>query len=353
MTDTYRVFDAARLELTRGINLVEASAGTGKTYAIGMLVLRAVVELRQPIDRILIVTFTKAATEELKTRIRARLVEARDLLSGALSEGKIDATLLDWAASVDDIPAAIDHLQLALYDIDRAGIFTIHGFCQRMLVEQALESGQLFDVELLADIDQVRNEVADDFWRRHIYSLDPLPCSLLTGQFGAPEQLLASVNAVFNDNGRLDPPVGSIAEILAELQTAMAAMVCWWTANKESLYDYFVAGLAAQSFKKPFTDAFAGWFAALGLFFSGASLCVPDNLHLLDRQSLVGELNGTKIRGDFKKQAYLADWPLPDSHIVALVTAIDRLVLTFRVKLAKELRSEVSQATAGAGQYGL
>ena len=354
MHNSYQIFDAARLELTRGVNLVEASAGTGKTYAIGMLVLRAVVELHQPIDKILIVTFTKAATEELKTRIRARLIEARDLLNGKLinQAEKIDQTLLDWASTVDDPQVALNLLQLALYDIDRAGIFTIHGFCQRMLVEQALESGQLFDVELLADINHVRNEVADDFWRNHIYPLDPLPCSLITGCFAAPENLLASVAAVFGDNGRLDPQVGRIDEVLVELKTAMAGMIAWWLEYKDSLYDCFAAGLAEERFKKPFTDAFAAWFAALCSFFTETSWLVPGNLHLLGREALAGELNGQRIRGDAKKLAYLADWPLPEHEIAALLTAIDKLVLTFRVKLAEELRTEVSRRLLQQGNMG-
>ena len=143
-------FDAAGGNLHKGVNLVEASAGTGKTYAIAMLVLRAIVELNISIDKILIVTFTKAATEELRSRIRARLVEGRDILNGAMH--KPDPTLKKWAVSVVDKESALQRLKLALCDIDRAGIFTIHSFCQRMLVDQAMESGQLFDVELLADV---------------------------------------------------------------------------------------------------------------------------------------------------------------------------------------------------------
>ena len=68
--------------MDRGVSLVEASAGTGKTYAIAMLVLRLVVEEGIPLERLLVVTFTKAATAELRERIRKRLLEARDLLRG-------------------------------------------------------------------------------------------------------------------------------------------------------------------------------------------------------------------------------------------------------------------------------
>ena len=75
-------FNAVHTALSKGINLIEASAGTGKTYAIAMLVLRFVVELDVAIDNILVVTFTKAATEELKDRVRKRLVEARHIAQG-------------------------------------------------------------------------------------------------------------------------------------------------------------------------------------------------------------------------------------------------------------------------------
>ncbi len=354
MSSRYEIFDAAHLELKKGVNLVEASAGTGKTYAIGMLVLRALVELHVPIEKILIVTFTKAATEELKARIRARLVEARELLKDEveLEAGKVDKTLLDWISTINDHQAAFNLLQLALYDIDRAGIFTIHGFCQRMLMEQALESGQLFDIELLADINHVRNEVADDFWRSRIYSLSPLPCSLITGCFASPEKLLASVAGVFGENGRIEPQVGRVKDVLNSLKTAMEGMGSWWSAHSTPLYQDFSTGLLEGNFKKPFSENFEQWFQSITSFLNGKSFAVPDNIHLLSRDQLTEELNGNKIRGAAKRQAYLADWPLPDSEIEALLAAVNTLILTFRVKLAEELRTEVSHRLAQQGTMG-
>lgn len=354
MRSEYEIFDAARHTLTRGINIVEASAGTGKTYAIGMLVLRALVELRVPIEKILIVTFTKAATEELKARIRSRLVEARELLKveAELNGGEVDKTLLDWILTIKDRKSALNLLQLALYDIDQAGIFTIHGFCQRMLVEQALESGQLFDVELLADINHVRNEVADDFWRTRIYSLDPLPCSLLNGCFATPEKLLASITAALSENGRVEPRVGAVDDVLLQLKKAMENLSSWWSEHSASLYHCFSASLPEGSFKKSFSEGFEDWFQSLSSFFSGKTISVPNNLHLLSREALIGELNGTKIRGDAKKLAYLAHWPLPDNEIEPLLASINELILTFRVKLAEELRIEVSHRLKQQGTMG-
>jgi exodeoxyribonuclease V beta subunit len=357
MHSKYEIFDAARIELKRGINLVEASAGTGKTYAIGMLVLRALVVLRVPIEKILIVTFTKAATEELKSRIRARLVEARDLLDLMADEhqiagGHVDATLLDWVMTVKDPRTAGNLLRLALYDIDRAGIFTIHGFCQRMLVEQALESGQSFDVELLTDINHIRHQVADDFWRSRIYPLSPLPCSLLTACFKTPEDLLASVSYVFDGNGRIEPAVSPVAEVLGRLAGAMDGAASWWSEHSAGLYESFAAALAEGHFKRGFSENFEVWFQALTRFFTRKTSVVPKNIHLLARGQLVRELNGHKIRGDEKKQAYLADWSLPDREIEQLLTAIDDLILSVRVELAHNLRREVGRRLEEQGAMG-
>ncbi len=354
MSGKYDIFDPARVALQRGVNLVEASAGTGKTYAISMLVLRALVDLEVPIEKILIVTFTKAATEELRSRIRARLVEARNLLGEKMEmeENTADQTLLDWVLTIRDRQVALARLQLALSDIDRAAIFTIHGFCQRMLVEQALESGQLFDVELLTDINHIRSQVADDFWRSRIYSLAPLPCSLLTGCFASPEHMLASVSEVFGENGRIEPLSGPIEDVLHKLQTAMESLTCWWPVNSGELHRCLTTGWTGNCFKKQFTEDGQSWFDSLTEFFSEKCFTVPANIQLLSRELLSRELNGNKFRGDPKKEAYLADWPLPDKEIEAFLAAVDSLILTFRVQLAEELRSEVTRRLEQQGTMG-
>ncbi len=152
-------FDPENTALLTGVNLIEASAGTGKTYTIAMLVLRFVVEKELDIKQILVVTFTKAATEELKGRIRSRLVEARSAATNLNNKGQNTTPQLNkikqWLNNLDIEPGLIiQRLHNALLDIDQASIFTIHGFCQRILAEHALESGQLFDTELTGDISE-------------------------------------------------------------------------------------------------------------------------------------------------------------------------------------------------------
>ncbi|MCB1858336.1 MAG: exodeoxyribonuclease V subunit beta [Gammaproteobacteria bacterium] len=153
-----------------GLNLVEASAGTGKTYTISGLYLRLVVELGLSVDKILVVTYTKAATAELRERIRRLLVDANSALENGSTTEKIGSELIRRCA---DRRLACRRLQLAILDFDRANISTIHGFCQRMLADHAFESGAPFDTEILADQRRLVQEVVDDFWRLRVQDLAP------------------------------------------------------------------------------------------------------------------------------------------------------------------------------------
>ncbi len=165
-----RDFDLLKSPLA-GTNLIEASAGTGKTYAITGLVLRLILERDIPINEILVVTFTEAATSELKDRIRKRLREAIEKFSGG---GAKDELLEELVKSHPDSAAAVRRLTCAINDFDQASIFTIHGFCMRVLHDHAFESGMLFDTELVTDQELLVREIVHDFWRKHFYRASPL-----------------------------------------------------------------------------------------------------------------------------------------------------------------------------------
>jgi exodeoxyribonuclease V beta subunit len=155
-----------------GINLIEASAGTGKTYAIEGLFLRLILEKQLRVDQILVVTFTKAATEELKERIRSKLLQAEKAFASGISK---DDLLTDLLQCQKDHAAAVDLIHDALVEFDKAPIFTIHGFCARILYEHAFETANLFDSELISDQSELLRDVAEDFWRNHFYDA-PLEC---------------------------------------------------------------------------------------------------------------------------------------------------------------------------------
>ncbi|MGE0085433.1 MAG: exodeoxyribonuclease V subunit beta [Desulfococcaceae bacterium] len=161
----------------KGSNLIEASAGTGKTYTIAGLFLRLILEKAANSDRplnvdeILVVTFTEAATEQLKERIRTRLRDAMEVLSGSKTG---DPFLTGLIESLPDPETAQQNLRYAIRDFDQAAIFTIHAFCLRMLQENAFESGSLFDTELATDQESMKQEIVEDFWRSHFYTASPL-----------------------------------------------------------------------------------------------------------------------------------------------------------------------------------
>src|ERR1700681_2033072 len=148
-----------------GRNLIEASAGTGKTYAIACLYLRLLIESDLSPEQILVVTYTEAATEELRSRVRSRIREALEVFSGAPTE---DAFLVGLYGNANgkgpDRAQGRDRLDLALRSFDLASIFTIHGFCLRALQDNAFESGSLYDTDLITDQSDLLQEVADDFW---------------------------------------------------------------------------------------------------------------------------------------------------------------------------------------------
>lgn len=161
-------FDPMTVPLVYG-QLIEASAGTGKTYTITNLCLRLLLGRNSPwqrplaINEILILTFTIAATDELKFRISKRIEEARlAFRTGDDNDDKFVRHLLDTSS---DLPTDLKLLTAASQLVDEASIFTIHGFCANVLGEQTFESGVLFDQDLNAERDHLLKLAAEDCYR--------------------------------------------------------------------------------------------------------------------------------------------------------------------------------------------
>lgn len=168
-----------------GSHLVEAGAGTGKTWQLTSLYLRLLVERDFPVDRILAVTFTRAATQELSGRIRARLALLRDAYKG-LGHGGDPVVEALARSHPEDGPGRVDR---ALTHFDEAAIHTIHGFCQRVLTAAAFESGAAYGVELAAETGDFVTAVAQDYYRLNFYD-------------GKEEFLLYSKNAKNENTGK-------------------------------------------------------------------------------------------------------------------------------------------------------
>jgi exodeoxyribonuclease V beta subunit len=179
--------DLLNVPLT-GTNLIEASAGTGKTYAITGLFLRLLLEKNLTVQEILVVTFTEAATAELKDRIRTRLTEA----AGAFAAGgSKDDFLNEIVRRHRDGEQAAAAVAEAIRTFDLAAISTIHGFCLRILRENAFESGSLFDTEVAADEANLTREAVEDFWRTRIAGASALFVSYALREGATPDKLFS------------------------------------------------------------------------------------------------------------------------------------------------------------------
>jgi exodeoxyribonuclease V beta subunit len=148
-----------------GTNLIEASAGTGKTYAISMIFLRLIVEKGFRLEEILAVTFTVPATMELRQRIRSVLRDASDVLAGGdAADSKVQLYMENYRGN----NAVMQRIITALKSFDEASVYTIHSFCQQVLSDNAFESGSLFSSEIIND-DEIIRQAAADFCRRELY----------------------------------------------------------------------------------------------------------------------------------------------------------------------------------------
>ncbi len=209
-----------------GFNLIEASAGTGKTYTITALYARLVVEAGIPVSRILVVTYTNAATKELRDRVRARLsaIRAAFLRGRAAEHDELATRLLDL---LPDREIAIRRLSNAVRGFDEAAIFTIHGFCKRALGDNAFESGLSFETELMADTGDLLQEIVEDFWRREFYAGSPLVVQYFLDERYSPDKLLAQIERhlgkpylrVTTPGGEADGPALEHAFVAAFQQT--------------------------------------------------------------------------------------------------------------------------------------
>ncbi|WP_235591529.1 UvrD-helicase domain-containing protein, partial [Pseudoalteromonas sp. H71] len=197
----------------KGQSLIEASAGTGKTYTITGLYLRYLLgmqiqgELNAPlsVEQILVVTFTDAATQEIKDRVRSRIIAARDALLG---QDPNDELIEGVIAAVDDKHRAFDLLDAAAKSMDEAAIFTIHGFCQRMLKQHAFESGVAFNLEFILDERDILLETIKDFWRAFVYPLSKDKTNAILEVFAAPESLFSQVASILNKaNATVTPQI--------------------------------------------------------------------------------------------------------------------------------------------------
>lgn len=154
-------------------NVIEAGAGTGKTYSIAILVLRMILEKKIPVQEILMVTFTKAAVAELETRIREFIAIAYQSAQGIPVEDDTIQAIVTESINQQGAPASQQLLKDALALMDETSILTIHGFCQKTLQEFAFETQQVFGAEALSpeEQDEMSANHIHLYWRKYIAPL--------------------------------------------------------------------------------------------------------------------------------------------------------------------------------------
>ncbi|QIL43490.1 exodeoxyribonuclease V subunit beta [Acidovorax sp. HDW3] len=265
-----------------GSRLIEASAGTGKTWTIAALYLRLVLGhggesgFARPLlpPDILVMTFTRAATRELSDRIRARLVQAAACFRGQeavpASDGFLQGLLAGYADSAAR-EAAAWRLQLAAEGMDEAAIHTIDAWCQRMLREHAFDSGSLFDETLEADEDERRTQAAQDYWRQQVYPLQGAELDAVLAQWPTVDDLAADMQELVKEP--LESALGTgdagalITQIETERSAQLAALAAGWAQRTQQFEDWLDGELAhnksAWNGKKLQARYYKPWFQAL------------------------------------------------------------------------------------------
>jgi len=226
----------------RGMHLVEASAGTGKTWSIIRLYLRLLLEdvagqAPLTVDRIVVVTYTVAATEELRGRIRELLREGLDQLEAEKRErdgcaegsphdtekGRVEKEdkdpLLDELLHRCPLEQAIARLKAALLCLDEARISTIHGYCLHALKDNAFESGSPFDPELQPEEENLRRQAMEDFWRQAVAVLPLAEAERLRAIWRDPAALLNALRNILGREGLCLVPEHAGAELAGQEKT--------------------------------------------------------------------------------------------------------------------------------------
>lgn len=291
--------------------LIEASAGTGKTWTLATLYLRLLVERQLDVGQILVVTYTNAATAELRERIRSRLREAvavfereaarpDEARDDGMSAGPL-RHLVEHCRGTGTLKQASKHLLGALRGFDEAAIFTIHGFCQRILIENAFESGVAFDAELVTDERPLCSEVVQDFWVRHVHAAPPMLVRHLQKEHGPAKmerlarRLLSSRDVPVLPTDHVAFDATRLDAIASDLKNAaLAARDSWAQCSTE--VEALLANARLHGTYYP-TDKLAARCGELGVYLGRAADGAAVEFDYLDR------FTTTKIASSLTKQS--------------------------------------------------
>ncbi len=353
----------------QGSRLIEASAGTGKTWTIAALYLRLVLGHAAPGQpparplapaEILVMTFTKAATRELSDRIRRRLVEAAACFRGEAVPAPGDQVLAGLLAAHADgaaREAAAWRLSVCAEAMDDAAVFTIDAWCQRMLREHAFDSGCLFDEELLAQEATLLAEAARDYWRQQVYPLDADALAVALAAWKDVDALLHSVRALLALPVPAAAGQGTLAACIAGAGTqraqALAALKQGWVAQADAMLEWLDTQTNGRD--GPFNKVklkpsnYSGWIETLRAW---AADPLADTLQLTPTAR--ERLTPDGLRAALKPGAEIAPPPC-FAAFEALLPALDQLPApgpALRAHAAVCIGQRLRQLKAQAGRFG-
>jgi exodeoxyribonuclease V beta subunit len=344
-------FDLATFPL-EGLRLIEASAGTGKTFSLAGLYLRLLVEKQLDVRDILVMTFTRAATQELRDRIRMRLATAARLAQDPeqVDESNIEHTLardLIDAASVNEPREQIARrLRDAAARMDDAAISTIHGFAQQATQENAFDSGLPFDRGTQVDDAEIHHEVITDYWRSHVLGRPADQAQVFLELWPKAEALLTDLKPAF-DKPHLDLWERPGAQLRELTDTARAV----WTSDREQFGELLRAAVAGKMLRKneglnQAIESAGGVEGLLAQIGAGLAGTASERVILPAWLSDLATEEGAKLHIKNNGLKSCRPWDLPLVHALAALAPVARIA-ALRAALAATRATIRSRKRAG------
>lgn len=323
-----------------GHALIEASAGTGKTWTLTTLYARLLLEQRLSVSQILVVTYTTAATAELRERIRNRLAELLAIYQHGAGE---DALLNELHARYPDTDS-YRRLLLAVHGFDEAAIFTIHGFCQRALQDAAFDAGGDFDSELMQDDRELIDAVLADLWRHELAQAEPEWAAFLAQRRITPKSLRQRLRS------HLGKPYLQVAPQVTD-GLELQGLQQHWQQARDSWQQHSHAWLeelkAFDGFKKNIYDAarISNWQTELDGYFNDPA-AIFDKQESLRRFSREALLKGSKKGFDVPLVAVADDIQRLLESLEETAPQAEQRLIQLHVKLLAQLNEQLPQRKA-------
>jgi exodeoxyribonuclease V beta subunit len=346
----------------QGSRLIEASAGTGKTWTIAALYVRFVLghgcQPRLPAE-ILVMTFTKAATRELSDRIRRRLLEAAACFRGRPVKQGDDFLngLMQACPAGQAREQAAWRLGLAAEAMDEAAVHTIDAWCQRMLREHAFDSGCLFDEELQAHEAAMRAEAVRDYWRQQVYPLGDEALAGVLALWPDVDALAHHVKALFDKPLPADAGQGTLQDAAARARQhraeRLASLKVGWVERADDMLAWLGAiwkdkqhparkGLPGESNASRWIEALRAW-------------ALDPAVERPDVKTGAARLTHSALQSVLMESGALMEVPRCFAQFETLMTQLGSLpevAPALRLHAASRVQDRMQQLKASAGSFG-